>query len=225
MTDRSGTSEHGLPHSNTVEDAPRQGPRFFVTDRPHTPAGTLAIALFGGALFGVIAWALAAVLPSPWHTLATTSALWGLAAAVIVIAQRTSGMLAIVAGIVTLVGMTGAYALLSQSPVRTALIYLVVGAVAGALFGLAASVLSSPRWQDRLFAAGVLGGIVAGEGLYGIVVVDASGPQWWAELVVGLAIAGLIGRGWNRMLSVGTAAVVAAMLVTVYGAYDLVMAG
>ncbi|AWB89550.1 DUF6518 family protein [Salinibacterium hongtaonis] len=198
---------------------------FLVTDKPHTPAGTLAIALCGGALLGAVAWALAAALPFPWHTLATTSALWGLVAAGFVILQRASGTLAVVTGALALLGMTGTYALLTQAPLRSAVIYLVVGAMAGALFGLAASVLSSTRWQDQTFAAGVLGGIVGGEGLYGIAVIDSAGPQWWTELALGLIIAALIGRGRRRMLSVATAAMVAALLLSAYSAYDSLMVG
>ncbi|TQL47688.1 hypothetical protein FB562_0754 [Homoserinimonas aerilata] len=124
----------------------------------------------------------------------------------------------------SLLGMTGTFGALDAASPREVTLYLVVGVVAGALFGLAASVVDSDRWQYRTFAAGVLGGVITGEGLYGIAVVDVSGPQWWLELTLGLLIAALIGRGWmSRMLSLGTAAIVALSLLSAYALYDAAM--
>lgn len=200
--------------------------RFLVTDRTHTPAGTISIALFGGGLLGVAAWWLQDALPAPWGTLANTSALWGLVGFAAALVQRARGGLAVSAGAAALLGMVAVFALLDGATQIQWIAYLLVGTVAGTAFGAAGSLARSRRTRDRLLCAAIVGGVVTGEGLYGIVVVAASGPQWWAELALGLGIAALLGRGVReRLAAVGLAAVVALTLLSAYSAYDAALSG
>jgi hypothetical protein len=198
---------------------------FFITDRTHTPAGTVLIALLGGAGLGLLAWWLQGVLPDPWGTLANTSALWGLAGFAAAALQGARRWLAVAAGTLALLGMVIMFALLDGATMIQWVAYLLVGAVAGALFGLAGSLARSSRSTSRLTAAATVGGVIAGEGLYGIVIVDASGPQWWFELLLGIVIAVLVTRARReRVVALGLVTVVAAALLGAYLAYDAVLA-
>jgi hypothetical protein len=198
---------------------------FFITDRTHTPAGTVSLALLGGGLLGIAAWWLQGILPTPWGTLANTSALWGLAGFAAAFLQHARGVLAVTAGAAALLGMTVMFALLDGATGPQWIAYTAVGLLAGAAFGLAGSLARSERTRDRLICAAIAGGVIAGEGLYGVTVVAASGPQWWAELALGLVIATISGRGVReRIAAVGIAALVALALLRTFSLYDAVLA-
>src|SRR5690606_14257610 len=135
--------------------------------------------------------------------------------------QRARGALAIAAGALALLGMVVVFAVFDGATTSQWIAYLLVGGVAGAAFGLAGSLARSARTSERLTAAVIVGGVVAGEGLYGITVVAASGPQWWAELALGLALAIAIPRTLGaRVAALGMAAVTALLLLSAFSAYD-----
>lgn len=210
-----------------MTDAPAASARrgLLITDRAHTPAGTLAIALVAGSALGLAAWWLYAVVPAPWNTLANTSALWGLVAAAAAYAQRAERTLAVLAGMLAQLGMVVAFAMADGASQREWLMYLLVGVIAGGAFGAAGWLARSDARWDRLTAAGIIGGVIAGEGLYGIAVVDPAGPQWWCELALGLLLAAAIGHGVReRLFAVAAAVMVALTLLSAFSAYDAVLA-
>ncbi len=184
-----------------------------------------AISIIVGASAGGLAWVLTTLLPHPWPTLAGTSALWGLVPFGVALRDgvRTQKREAALTGVVTMLAMVAIWCALVASTVtlREVLLWTVVGFAAGALCGLAGySARSRQRWF-RALALAFMGGLVAGEGLYGVVLIG--GPQWWLELVVGLVLPLALGRTLQgRLVALVGAAVFAAALLGVFWLYDAV---
>lgn len=188
-----------------------------------TLARSLTIASAAGLGVGLVARLLFEVLPEPWGTLANTSALWGLVPFFAARGVRARGWRSVSTGILSLALMVTAWVLLSPVPVtwREVVMWAVVAIIAGALCGLAGSLARhrSP-WPHRA-ALAFIGGIVAGEAVYGILLIG--GPQWWFELVVGLALPLTLGRTWrDRLFSMIGASVIACGLYGAYLLYDTV---
>ena len=199
---------------------------------------TILATIATGAAAGALARLLANVLAPEWATLANTSALWGLVPFGIVLVLRERGWRAAAYGVLGLSSMIGVW--IASAPVATArelVLWSVAGLAAGAVCGLAASgVRSASRFRRIASAAGVAG-LVAGEGLYGILLIG--GPQWILELVIGFGLAVGIGvavtpgrrvsdsggsdRGASdRMLALAATALVAVACVGAYFGYDAV---
>lgn len=197
--------------------APASGARF--------PA-LLALMVAGGALAGGAARLLFLLLPDPWGTLANTSALWGLVPFVAVAALRVRARRAVVAGVICLAAMVAVWVLLAPAPPtpREMLLWGVVGVVAGALCGLAGGLVRRSEPVLRRSAAAAIGGVVLGEGLYGILLIG--GPQWWLEAAVGVALALAWGpAARDRAVALAGAVLVAGALFGVFVAYDAIAAG
>lgn len=182
----------------------------------------MSIGLGGGAVVGLFAFWLYGVLPAPWDTLANTSALWAIVAVAATYLQRARGGVAIATGMLAMLGLVTGFLLIAASATsREWVMAIVVGTVAGALFGYAGAIIRSGGAAGRIAAATAVGGVIAGEGLYGIVVVDPVGPQWWFEIGCALLLVLLIGRGWwERTFALSFSAVAALVLVGAYFAYD-----
>ncbi|HEU4808153.1 MAG TPA: DUF6518 family protein [Homoserinimonas sp.] len=184
---------------------------------------SLTIASAAGLGAGLVARLLFEVLPEPWGTLANTSALWGLVPFFVALGVRARGWRSVTTGILSLALMVTAWVLLSPVPVawREVAMWAVVATIAGALCGVAGSLARNRRpWTHRA-ALAFIGGIVAGEAVYGILLIG--GPQWWFELVIGLALPLTLGRNWgDRLFSVLGASVVACALYGAYLLYDAV---
>ncbi len=168
---------------------------------------------------------LTTLLPHPWPTLAGTSALWGLVPFGVALRDgvRTQKREAALTGVVTMLAMVAMWCALVANTVtlREVLLWTAVGFAAGALCGLAGySARSGQRWF-RALALAFMGGLIAGEGLYGIVLIG--GPQWWLELVVGLMLPLALGRTLQgRLVALVGAAVFAAALLGAFWLYDAV---
>jgi len=99
-----------------------------------------------------------------------------------------------------------------------------VGIVAGALCGYAGALARGSLARLRLVAAAVIGGLILGEGLYGIVLIG--GLQWWCEALAGIVFALGWGRGLpERMRALAVAVLVAAVLFAAFLGYDAIAAG
>lgn len=198
--------------------------------RGNTPGGRIGlvagyfVAIAGGVIAGLIARSLAATLPRDWATLANTSALWGLVPVAVVLALGHRGARAMVSGILALGAMVAVWIALAPTPpsTRELGLWIIVGIAAGAVCGLAASCIRGDRPGIRRIVAGALiAGLVAGEGLYGILLIG--GPQWITEIVLGVILAVVFGRTISgRALTLATTAVVAAALVGAYFLYDAI---
>lgn len=187
---------------------------------------TTLIAVAAGLGAGLIARLLFTALPEPWNTLANTSALWGLVSFFIARGIRARGWSSVAVGILSLASMVTTWTLLSPTPVtvREVVMWLVVAIVAGAFCGLAGHLSGNDRAWLRRAALAFIGGLVEGEGLYGILVIG--GPQWWLELIIGLALPLALGRSWaDRLIAVAGASVVACALFGAYLLYDAIAVG
>lgn len=104
----------------------------------------MSIGLCGGALVGLCAFCLYRVLPAPWDTLANTSALWAIVAVAAAYLQRARGGVAIATGVLAMLGLVTGFLLIAASATsREWVMAIVVGTVAGALFGYAGAVIRS----------------------------------------------------------------------------------
>jgi len=200
-----------------------------VTSREPVPrrrgAGYLWAAAAGVAA-GLLARLSFAVLPAPWDTLANTSALWGLVPFLVTAALRVRGWAAAGVGALALLTMVSAWVLLAPQPAspRILLLWGVVGVAAGALCGWAGALARSALPRQRIVAAAIIGGLILGEGLYGIVLIG--GPQWWCEALAGAGFAVAWGRSpMERMRALAAAALVAAVLFSAFLGYDAIAAG
>lgn len=218
-----------------MTDIPRPGPKApNVAAPPHeVPAAArarlpavLALATAAGALAGGAARLLFLVLSDSWGTLANTSALWGIVPFFAVAALRVRGRRAVLAGAASLAAMVAVWVLLAPAPPtpREVLLWGTVGVVAGALCGLAGSLVRRAEPVLRRTAAAAIGGVVLGEGLYGILLIG--GLQWWLEAAVGVALA----LGWgpsarDRAAALAGAVLVAGVLFGAFVAYDAIAAG
>lgn len=102
--------------------------------------------------------------------------------------------------------------------------------LAGPVIGLAGYGARRAGRTAAAWSVGVVPGLLAGEGLYGVTVVSAttSPVYWWAEMGAGLAVlVGLVGArklaAVETLLSLGAAAATAAVFVLAYSA-DLITA-
>ncbi|TFC30182.1 hypothetical protein E3O55_08880 [Cryobacterium sp. MDB1-18-2] len=193
---------------------------------PRRRAVWYLVAAAAGVTAGALARLLFAVLPAPWDTLANTSALWGLVPFLVTAGFRVHGRAAAGVGAVGLLTMVSVWVLLAPQPAppRILLLWGAVGVAAGALCGWAGALASSPLAGQRIVAAAIIGGLVLGEGLYGIVLIG--GPQWWCEALAGAGFAVAWGVTLpERLRALGAAALVAAALFAAFLGYDAIAAG
>jgi hypothetical protein len=183
--------------------------------------GTL-VAASAGLAGGLVARLLFAVLPEPWGTLANTSALWGLIPFFVAFGLRARGWRGAAVGVVALAVTVVAWVLSSGGATgREIAMWAVIAVVAGALCGLAGGAARNARGWMRLLALAFIGGVVAGEALYGILLIG--GPQWWVELMAGIALPLVLARNWfDRLLAVIGASVIACALYGAYVLYDAI---
>lgn len=182
----------------------------------------LALAL--GLGFGALARLGDQTLPAPWHTLANTSALWGLAPFLIVRAVQLRGPRAATLGVAVMAAVVVVWVVLAPEPPtsRQLLLWGIVALAAGAVCGVAADLSSRGSSRLRIIGSAVMAGVIIGEAVYGILLIG--GPQWWLELMIGLAVAVCLSRTLaERSLSVASAILVAAALFGAYLLYDAAM--
>jgi len=101
---------------------------------------------------------------------------------------------------------------------------MLVAVIAGALCGLAGGLVRRSGPVLRRSAAAAIGGVVLGEGVYGILLIG--GPQWWLEAAVGAALALAWGpAARDRAVALAGAVLVSGALFGVFVAYDAIAAG
>jgi hypothetical protein len=178
--------------------------------------------------FGVLTAYAQGWLPVELGSLANTSGSWALIAfalSLMALRLRTAALIGPLTLLVLLVGYVVAQHVRSYS-VGTSLIvfWSVVTLLVGPLLGVAAYWVRQQGGARAALGAGVISGVLIGEGIYGLTrIADTTyPPYWWAEVIVGVAIGAIaLARAPRTPLNTGvgiaTAAVTATAFVLVYG--------
>jgi FtsH-binding integral membrane protein len=155
-------------------------------------ARSIAIALGGGLLVGVLTSFGQTVLPDQLRSLANGAGPWSAAAFALAVLAAPRGTLAtalLAAG--ALLAMLAGYDLTSVArgfPISTAttLFWIVAAVVAGPVLGIGAAWIRGTDWR----LAATLAAILVGEGVYGLTTIaDSTSPGYWlAQVAVGLAV-------------------------------------
>lgn len=179
---------------------------------------------------GLVLGALTALgqqyLSDDWRPAANCAGTWTLAAFAAAGASRERAVAAFI-GALTLVALLSGYAIASEArdfavSSRLILFWGAAAVTVGPVVGLAAA--SVRRADDRLavIGAGVVSGILIGEGVHGLTVIsDTTAPHWWVvQQVLGVVlIAGVMAyrqpsrSNWLAGLSATAAAAAALWLV------------
>jgi hypothetical protein len=183
------------------------------------------LGLFGGLLsaFGQ-QW-----LPDNAASLANSVGSWGLVAFVLALLPRRQQSAAFAGGLALASLVTGYYMTnqLRGYPAssRTVLFWLVAAVVAGPLLGLAAHWLRHNRRPHASIGAGLVSGMLIGEGIYGLrYISDTTYPPYWrGEIIVGaLTLALTVGvrlrSTTTAALALVTTAITAVAFVFLYAA-------
>ncbi len=184
------TARAPQPAADATTSAPTAG-------RPRV--GRLALGLLGRILLvAVVAFAIGgltplgqAALPDALASLANSVGGWLIPTAALVFLFARGTIEAAVEGALAFVAMTMGYAVVStmRGDVFDPSVWAFIGVFAGPVVGLAALGVRR-RGITAAIGAAVLGGILVGEGAYGLtVIVDTTSPTWWfIEIAVGVAI-------------------------------------
>ncbi|MGN7225496.1 DUF6518 family protein [Dietzia maris] len=179
-------------------------------------------ALAVGLLTGVVLTLAHAVLPDRWAVLAGTSALWGVVPMLVSRRPGARGIDGAVWGILAMVGTLVPWLVVHADSTSAAELglWLVVGPVAGAVCGTAGAASARDGGRGAL-AAGLVPGIVAGEAVYGLVLVG--GPAWGLELAVALVLLAVVSRPARRAPALGSAVVALALVYFACLGYDALL--
>jgi hypothetical protein len=166
-------------------------------------------------------------LPQQIGSLANSAGPWVLVAFALSL-LATIGWLASLFGSAALLGLLGGYVLgagiRGDASSNTTIVFWGAAALlAGPLLGLSAHWVKAGRDLPAATGAGVVCGVLLGEGIYGLMYIADSTypPYWWGEIVVGLML--LVVIAWWRVhgiraiaLFVGATVLTAVALVLVY---------
>ena len=166
-------------------------------------------------------------LPQEVGSLANSSGSWTLAAFLLAL-LATGPRVAAACGALALLALLAGYVLgagLRGYPSGLALIVFwgLATVFVGPFLGLGAHWVRSGRRTLAALGAGGMGGVLVGEGVYGLAYIADTTypPYWWGQIAVGVALLGAIAVGRLRSpplvaLSVAVGLVVAAAFVGVY---------
>jgi hypothetical protein len=169
------------------------------------------------AVGAITSWAQG-FLPDALSSLANSPSGWTLLTALVVAAVRPSlpegALLGVVAFVAMVLGYTFASELrgLSYSPLRWGLIGVLAGPFIGAS---AAALVSRGRAPLAAAGAGILGGVLVADGIYGLTVVDdTTSPVYWTVMLV-LGFATVVVTGYLRRTVVALTVLAGVFVVTV----------
>jgi hypothetical protein len=181
----------------------------------------------GGLLVGALTSVAQAVLPTETASLANSAGSWSLAAFALCLTNRRPQRGAVL-GAVALLAMVVGYAVLTEvrdftASTRLVLFWGLAAVTVGPALGVGAAWSRGPHLDRRALAAGLIAGILIGEGVYGLTVVaGTTSPGYWiVQGLVGVAIVvGRIGlRLRDRRATVLCASATAAVAAAFYVAY------
>jgi Family of unknown function (DUF6518) len=157
-----------------------------LTVAPALVSSMLLLVVASFALGGLTSWAQG-VLPDAWAPLANSPSGWTVTTALVVAPTRPGLVRGAVFGgvgfVCLVLGYTFAAELrgLSYSPVFWSL----VGVLAGPFVGAAAAALLSRRHYLIAIGSGILAGVLAADGIYGLTkVADTTSPVYWTTALV-----------------------------------------
>lgn len=165
-------------------------------------------------------------LPQQMGSLANSAGSWALAACALSLLASSDRQAALF-GCVSLLGLLAGYVLGAQimgypSSRTTVLFWGGAAVLAGPVLGIASHWLKTRRDLLAAIGAGVVSGVLVGEGIYGLTrIADTTfPPYWWGEILVGLAL--LLVVVWKRL--VGLRTIVASVALTTVVALAFVFA-
>jgi uncharacterized protein DUF6518 len=185
-------------------------------------------------IIGVIALALGVLtayaqgwLPDQASSAANSVGTWALIA--FLLALLAGGVRsAAVAGAIALLGLLGGYVMGAavrgySSGLLLIVFWAIASVTAGPVLGLSAQWIRSVRGWPAAIGAGLVSGLLIGEGWYGLAVISGTTypPYWWGEAAAGLVLLAMLSafrlRRWSLVgLAVAMTAVVAVAFVVVY---------
>jgi hypothetical protein len=187
-----------------------------------------AVGLAIGLGVGVATSYLQGVVPGSWNTLANSGAVWTVIAFGVAAALVTTPATTVATGLTTLLGeVFGYYAIAAHvrgiaTSSSERILWVVAAIVIGPLAGVAAWLVRRGRPSARAAAALAVCGVVAGEGVHGVLRVSSSSAAAWTEIVVAGAVAIVVLAMTSAALRARVAALlvgalVALVVVAVYG--------
>lgn len=185
----------------------------------------IVLASIAGIAAGLIVGLADRVVTGPWATMTNTSATWGLVPFAAGALGGLRGRRGAGYGALCLVAMVGTWTLITGGGTgRELLLWGVAAGLAGALCGWAGGALRDGSSAAHVAGLVVMGGFLAGEGAYGVVLIG--GAPWWVELVAGLAIPSVLARsGRDRCRAVVGVVAFAVLVGAACAAYDAVATG
>ena len=172
-----------------------------------------------GLTLGVLTAYGQAVLPQEMGSFANSSGSWALTAFLLALVAANQRMAAAL-GFLALITLLGGYVLgarIRGDISSSALIAFwgLAAVVAGPVLGLSASWLKTGRGYRASAGAGVMSGVLIGEGLYGLThIADTTyPPYWWGEIVVGAGLLGYLAARRFRQLRPAAVAFVCCLVV------------
>ncbi len=176
-----------------------------------------------GLLLGAVDFALQRVLPYPWADLANSGAVWAVAAFGMGLWVRFPWWRSALAATVLLVLGVPAYNLtawqwqhdnVANLWAASSLVWMVLGLVAGVVFGVAGAFATATGWRGMV-AVALPGAVLFAEALLLLRRVPRRTDDVWTaviELVLGLLIIGLVARGNRQRVAALAAAIPLAAL-------------
>jgi hypothetical protein len=146
-----------------------------------------------------------AVLDAEWNRLANSGAIW-LAVAFAVGSRMASDREAVVAGAATLLCALVGYQLAARVTgasisVAGLVIWSGTALVGGPVYGLAGRRWGVGAGRGRVLAVALLGAVFVAEGAYTLLAIPDLARVGWVEVVVGLALPVLLGRGGRERIA------------------------
>jgi hypothetical protein len=144
-------------------------------------------------------------LDAEWNRLANSGAIW-LAVAFAVGSRMASDREAVVAGTATLLFALVGYQLAARVTgasisVTGLVIWSGTALVGGPVYGLAGRRWGVGAGRSRVVALALLGAVFVAEGAYTLLVIPDLARTGWVEVVVGLALPVLLGRGTRERVA------------------------
>ena len=170
--------------------------------RPRATATLLAVVV--GVAVGALTFVGQRFMPGQWNTLVNSGAIW-LVPVFFVGSRMPSLPWAAAAGATTLLATLAGYYVPSalggtpQSLFYVAL-WVAMALVAGPLFGAAGRAWRSDRRRLRVIGVALLGGVLAAEGLYLVIVLGYLWSGWSMVVTAVVAVVALSSRG-DRLLT------------------------
>jgi hypothetical protein len=183
-----------------------------------------------GLLLGGVTLAGQSVLQGDWNRLANSGAIWLLFAS-LVGSRMPTDRWAIVAGVGVLVGAVIGYyaaAVFSGAGVGARIMAIWIGTalIGGPVYGLAGRWCQAGSEPQRVVAIGLMGGILAAEGVSTVMRIPDMATVGWVELAAGVALMLALGRSVReRLLGLAVVPVILLAGVLAYAILDRVIAG